>query len=256
MAQQESMDILELQRRFATDDACRDRLFKIRWPDGPTCAKCGGKNFYRISARNVYECRCGRQVSLTAGTIMHGSHTPLRKWFWAICMVARDKRGVSALRLQRELSVSYPTAWLMLRKIRHEWARGTACACCPGLRRRTRRASAERRKAGSAGEGRRRRRRRRSCPLGAPQVREDACSRGRRRGLHKGFCGNDPKIRHASKRAFKTYERKNLVALKGESPTRLPLFFRVPSRLLFPPGFCIQFRHRPLRRARFPDQAL
>ena len=56
---------------------------------------------------------------LTAGTIMHGSHTPLRKWFWAICMVARDKRGVSALRLQRELSVSYPTAWLMLRKIRH-----------------------------------------------------------------------------------------------------------------------------------------
>jgi len=78
MAQQESIDILEFQRWFATDDACRDHLLKICWPEGPTCAKCGGRNFYRISARNVYECRCGRQVSLTAGTIMHGSHTPLR----------------------------------------------------------------------------------------------------------------------------------------------------------------------------------
>ena len=119
MAQQESIDILEFQRRFATDDACRDHLHKIRWPEGPKCAKCGGGNFYRISARNVYECRCGRQVSLTAGTIMHGSHTPLRKWFWAIYMAARDKRGVSASRLQKELRVSYPTAWLMLHKIRH-----------------------------------------------------------------------------------------------------------------------------------------
>ena len=119
MAQQEDMDILELQRQFATDDACREHLFKIRWPEGPTCAKCGGGNFYRINARNVYECRCGRQVSLTAGTIMHGSHTPLRKWFWAIYMAARDKRGVSASRLQKELRVSYPTAWLMLHKIRH-----------------------------------------------------------------------------------------------------------------------------------------
>jgi len=48
-----------------------------------------------------------------SGTIMHGSHTPLRKWFWAIYMAALDKRGVSASRLQEELRVSYPTAWLM-----------------------------------------------------------------------------------------------------------------------------------------------
>jgi len=111
------MDILEFQRRFATDDACRDHL-KIRWPEGPKCAKCGGKNFYRISTRNVYECRCGRQVSMTAGTIMHGSHTPLRKWFWAIYMAAHGKKGVSASRLQKELRVPYPTSWLMLHKIR------------------------------------------------------------------------------------------------------------------------------------------
>ena len=132
MTQQESIDILEFQRRFATDDACRDHLYKIRWPEGPTCAKCGGGNFYRIRARNVYECRCGQQVSLTACTIMHGSHTPLRKWFWAIYMAARDKRGVSASRLQKELRVSYPTAWLMLHKIRHGMGERDAGTCCPG----------------------------------------------------------------------------------------------------------------------------
>ena len=60
-----------------------------------------------------------RDTSLTAGTIMHGSHTALRKWFRAMYMAAQDKRGVSAMRLSRELEVSYPTAWLMLHKIRH-----------------------------------------------------------------------------------------------------------------------------------------
>jgi DNA-directed RNA polymerase subunit RPC12/RpoP len=106
MAQQESIDILEFQKRFPNDDACRDHLFKIRWPEGLTCPHCGGKVFYKITTRNVYECKCGHQVALTAGTIMHRSHTPLYKWFWAIYMTAHDKRGVSALRLEKELRVS------------------------------------------------------------------------------------------------------------------------------------------------------
>jgi hypothetical protein len=114
--QQESKDILSFQQRFPTDDARRDHLFKIRRPEGPVC---GGKNFYKIKTRNIYECTCGYQVSLTAGTIMHGSHTPLAKWFWAIYLAARDKRGVSALRLKKELRVACQTAWLMPHKIRH-----------------------------------------------------------------------------------------------------------------------------------------
>jgi len=119
MAQQESMDILAFQQQFSTNEACRDHLFRIRWPEGLACPVCGGKDFYKITTRNIYECKCGRQVSLTAGTIMHGSHTPLTKWFWAVYLAAHDKRGVSALRLQKEIRVSYPTAWLMLHKIRH-----------------------------------------------------------------------------------------------------------------------------------------
>ena len=119
MAQQESINILEFQKRFADDDSCRDHLFRIRWPEGLTCPKCGGKEFYKITKRNIYECKCGHQVSLTAGTIMHGSHTPLKKWFWAIYLAAHDKRGVSSLRLKKELQIAYQTAWLMLHKIRH-----------------------------------------------------------------------------------------------------------------------------------------
>jgi transposase-like protein len=57
-------------------------------------------------------------VSLTAGTIMHGSHTPLHKWFWAVYLAAQDKRGISALFLKRELHIAYQTAWTMLHKIR------------------------------------------------------------------------------------------------------------------------------------------
>ena len=118
MAQQNKIGLLEFQKQFSTNDACRAHLFKIRWPNGLVCPKCGGKEYYKISKRNVYECTCRHQISLTAGTIMHRSHTPLFKWFWAIYLTAHDKRGISALRLQEELQVSYPTAWLMLHKIR------------------------------------------------------------------------------------------------------------------------------------------
>jgi len=118
MYQQESLNILEFQERFGSDDACRDHLFRIRWSAGLVCPKCGGKVFYKIKSRNIYECSCRHQVSLTAGTIMHRSRTPLTKWFMAIYLVAKDSRGVPALQLMKELNVSYPTAWSMLHKIR------------------------------------------------------------------------------------------------------------------------------------------
>ena len=123
MAQQEGMTILEFQKRFSREEECRDHLFTIRWPSGFVCPQCGGQTYYKIQKRNVYECRaCGHQVYLTAGTIMHKTHLPLVKWFWAIYMCALDKRGVSAARLQQELEISYPTAWLMLHKIRKAMA--------------------------------------------------------------------------------------------------------------------------------------
>jgi transposase-like protein len=119
MAQQEVMTLKRFQEKFHSDDACREHLFQMRWANGYSCPKCGHSTFYFLESRKLYQCmRCKHQASATAGTIMHKSHTPLLTWFWAIFLVAHDKRGVSAVFLARELEISYPTAWLMLHKIR------------------------------------------------------------------------------------------------------------------------------------------
>jgi transposase-like protein len=119
MARQEEITLLEFQNRYGTDEACEEHLLKIRWAEGFKCPHCGHEEYGYHSTRHLYQCKgCGYQVSATAGTVMHGSKLPLRKWFWAIFLVSHDKRGVSAKGLERELSVSYPTAWLMLHKIR------------------------------------------------------------------------------------------------------------------------------------------
>ena len=73
-----------------------------------------------ISKRVLFQCTaCRHQVSLTAGTILHKTRTPLSIWFWALFLVAHDKRGISALALARELDVSYKTVWFILHKIRY-----------------------------------------------------------------------------------------------------------------------------------------
>jgi ribosomal protein L37AE/L43A len=99
MAQQENMSLPDFQKKFGVDEARGEHLFKIRRPEGPVCPKCGKNEFYTIRKRNIYECKgCGHQVSLTAGTIMRGSRTPLHKRFLAVYLAGHDKRGVFALR--------------------------------------------------------------------------------------------------------------------------------------------------------------
>jgi transposase-like protein len=72
-----------------------------------------------MATRQVHECaRCSYQCSVTAGTIFHKTRTPLASWFWAIYRMSHDKKGISAVQLAKEIGVSYPTAWLMLHKIR------------------------------------------------------------------------------------------------------------------------------------------
>ena len=86
-----------------------------------SCARCGERRNYQLKTRpRVFECAgCGHQESVTAGTVFHRTRTPLRKWFLAAWWMGRDKRGVSALFLSRELSLRYDTAWLMAHKLRH-----------------------------------------------------------------------------------------------------------------------------------------
>ena len=122
--QQPSMDILAFQRKFATERACRKHLFKLRWPDGYRCPRCGHEKYSYHSTRRLYQCKaCKYQVSLTAGTVFHRTRTPLRKWFWMIFLMSRQKSGVSMLSLQRMLKIrTYKTVWLMGHKIRKAMA--------------------------------------------------------------------------------------------------------------------------------------
>ena len=111
-------NLMEFMDRFGTDEACFEYLRAVRWPDGFRCPVCGSGGGW-VTARGTVFCRrCDRQTSLTAGTILHNSRTPVRKWFVAIWLLCTQKTGVSAKTLQRELKVGYKTAWLILQKLR------------------------------------------------------------------------------------------------------------------------------------------
>ena len=107
----------EFQTKFATEEACHQYLAACRWPDGFVCPKCGNRRAYELTNLRRWQCAsCRYQVSLTAGTILHNTKTPLTVWFWAAYLMTTDKRGLSALLLQRQLAlVRYETAWMMFR---------------------------------------------------------------------------------------------------------------------------------------------
>jgi predicted RNA-binding Zn-ribbon protein involved in translation (DUF1610 family) len=113
--------LLEFQGRFATEDACAAHLFERRWPEGFVCPGCGGGRAWLLKTKAfTYECAdCGRQTSVTAGTIMHASKLPLTMWFWAAFLMSTHANGISALQLQSQLGLgSYRTAWMLAAKLR------------------------------------------------------------------------------------------------------------------------------------------
>ena len=119
MAKQAALSFMKFKSTFNTETACREHLFKMRWPNGFRCPKCGHEKYYLISTRNHYECTaCHYQASVIVGTVMERTHIKLEKWFWAIYLIGRDKRGCSAVMLSNELEISYKAAWYMLHRIR------------------------------------------------------------------------------------------------------------------------------------------
>ena len=121
MAQQVKLSKVEFQKRYSTEEACEQQLYQMKWPQGFTCEKCGCKAHSTIKTRKLplYQCnRCGYQASVIVNTVMEKTRTPLVKWFIAIYGMATDKRGYSATQLMKDIEVSYPTAWLILHKIR------------------------------------------------------------------------------------------------------------------------------------------
>ena len=119
MAEDDPRMLMELERRFASDQDCREYLFALRWPDGFTCRRCEGREAWPV-ARGKWLCRsCRAPASVTAGTVFHDSKLPLTLRFRAMWQATSQKHGMSALGLQRVLGLgSYKAAWAMLHKLR------------------------------------------------------------------------------------------------------------------------------------------
>jgi len=114
-----NMDILKLMDNFHSEDACREALEDLRWPDGVICPRCHSKSISHIRKYDIYDCNsCRYQFSVKSGTIFHDSHLPLRKWFVAVFLMVESRKGISANQLKRVLKVSYKTAWYLSHRIR------------------------------------------------------------------------------------------------------------------------------------------
>lgn len=116
--------LLEFQRRFGTEAACIEYLFKLRWPEGFRCPQCGHAEVWRMR-RDLYRCaHCRFETSVIAGTIFQDTRKPLQVWFYAIWHLTSQKYGANALGLQRVLDFgSYRTAWTWLHKLRRAMVR-------------------------------------------------------------------------------------------------------------------------------------
>jgi transposase-like protein len=116
--------LLEFEERFGTEEGCREYLFRLRWPDGFVCPRCGARRGWDGTRGRVICAGCRYQASVTAGTIFADTRKPLRLWFRAMWYVTSQKTGGSAIGLQRVLGLgSYPTAWTWLHKLRRAMVR-------------------------------------------------------------------------------------------------------------------------------------
>ncbi len=112
-------DLLDFNRKYGTEEACREALFRWRLDKGYKCPECDHAEAYFHQPRRLFQCKgCGHQASLTAGTIFHRTRVPLRKWFLLIFLLARRAEGYRLYQLQDILEIrSTRTFWRMKRII-------------------------------------------------------------------------------------------------------------------------------------------
>ena len=120
----EGMTILELMQKFPTEDAAREWFEQQIWPNGRYCPHCGSTETFEnpASESRPYRCKaCGQHFSVRIGTVMERSKISLQKWAIAIYMHLTSLKGVSSMKLHRDIGVTQKTAWFMLQRIRKAW---------------------------------------------------------------------------------------------------------------------------------------
>jgi transposase-like protein len=121
--------LADLMKAIPNEDAAREMLESLRWPNGAACPHCGGDNPYKLTPKatskrpgrkGLYKCRaCRKQFTVTVGTIFEDSHIPISKWLMAIHLLCASKKSMSAHQLHRMLGVTYRSAWFMAHRLRH-----------------------------------------------------------------------------------------------------------------------------------------
>ena len=123
-AHRKGITLLELSRMFPDENAARQWFERILWPNGRHCPECGNVNTHECShAKMPYRCRdCRKYFSIKTGTVMAGSPLPLLKWVYAIYLDTTSLKGVSSMKLHRDLGITQKTAWYMQQRIREAFA--------------------------------------------------------------------------------------------------------------------------------------
>ena len=115
-----TLTLRKFQDRFPTEESCLEHLKLTRFGERHECEKCGkDAQFYRVQKRRSYACEhCGHQIYPTARTPFHRTRTSLRDWFYVMFLFCTTRNGVAAKEVERQIGVTYKTAWRMCHEIR------------------------------------------------------------------------------------------------------------------------------------------
>ncbi len=113
------MNIIQIYKKFPTQQDCINHLEKVRWNNEPTCPYCKSKHNTPRPNSHRYQCNtCNTSFSVTVGTVYHNTKLDLQKWFLATTLVLNAKKGLSSRQLSRDIEVNKDTAWSMLMRLR------------------------------------------------------------------------------------------------------------------------------------------
>ena len=123
-AHREGISLMQLTEMFPDEDTAREWWESVVWPDGRHCPRCGSERTHECShAKCPYRCTdCRSYFSAKTGTAIEGSKVSFRKWVFAIYLECSSLKGISSMKLHRDIGVSQKTAWFMLHRIREVWA--------------------------------------------------------------------------------------------------------------------------------------
>ena len=123
----EGLTLVQLLDMFPTEEAARAWFERIRWPNGRRCPHCKSERTSAVKSAKPMPYHCGdcrKYFSVKTGTVMQGSNLPVRKWALGIYLMSTSLKGVSSMKLHRDLGITQKTAWMMEHKIRQGWADG------------------------------------------------------------------------------------------------------------------------------------